>query len=310
MSGTKEIKNRIKNILDTRKITNAMYLIASTKMRKAKNKLDETRPYFDSLKAEIKRIFRTVKDLDNKYFFPVNSTEAKDGTYGIVVITADKGLAGAYNINVIKETLRLLKDHEDSKLFIIGEYGRQYFKRQGITIQEDFEFTGQEPTLEEARLITTYLLDKYNSKEIDKIFVVYTDIGKRLDLEVISTRLLPFHREIVFNSKEEKVVENAFEFMPSIEAVLDHVIESYISGFVFGALVDSFCSEQSARIDATRSANSNSDELLQDLYVEYNRVRQTAITQEITEISAGAKSQKLKKKEAKKYVWYRWNNSD
>lgn len=310
MSSTKEIKNRIKNILDTRKITNAMYLIASTKMRKAKNNLDETRPYFDSLKAEIKRIFRTVKDLDNKYFFPVDSKQTREGAYGIVVITADKGLAGAYNINVIKETQKLLKDHEDAKLYVIGEYGRQYFRRQGIKNEEGFEFTGQEPTLEEARLITSYLLDEYNNNKIAKIFVVYTDIGKRLDLEVISTRLLPFHREIVFNSKEEKTVENEFEFMPSIEAVLDHVIESYISGFVFGALVDSFCSEQSARIDATSLANNNSDELLQELYVEYNRVRQTAITQEITEISAGAKSQKIKKKEAKRYVWYRWNHSN
>lgn len=302
MASTKEIKNRIKNIQDTRKITNAMYLIASTKMRRAKNNLDKTRPYFESLKAEIKRIFRTVKNLENKYFYPVDMNTFVNGTYGLLVITADKGLAGAYNMNVIKETMRLIKDHKDVKLYVVGEYGRQYFRRHGIEIVESFEYTAQDPTLEEARLITNSLLEEYNNNTIRKIFVVYTDLGKKLKSEVYSTRLLPFHREIVFNSKEEEVVQNEFEFIPSVEKVLDSVIESYISGFVFGALVDSFSAEQNARMEATSTANTNSDELLLELGVEYNRVRQAQITQEITEISAGAKAQKLKKKRGDKNV--------
>lgn len=302
MASTKEIKNRIKNIEDTRKITNAMYLIASTKMRKAKNNLDKTRPYFESLKAEIKRIFRTVKDLENKYFYPVDMNTFVNGTYGLLVITADKGLAGAYNMNVIKETMRLIEDHKDVKLYVVGEYGRQYFRRHGIEIEESFEYTAQDPTLEEARLITNSLLEEYNNKTIRKIFVVYTDLGKKLKSEVLSTRLIPFHREIVFNSKEEEAVQNEFEFIPSVEKVLDSVIESYISGFVFGALVDSFSAEQNSRMEATSTANTNSDDLLLELGVEYNRVRQAQITQEITEISAGAKAQKIKKKEARKNV--------
>lgn len=302
MASTKEIKNRIKNIEDTRKITNAMYLIASTKMRKAKNNLDKTRPYFESLKAEIKRIFRTVKDLENKYFYPVDMNTFVNGTYGLLVITADKGLAGAYNMNVIKETMRLIEDHKDVKLYVVGEYGRQYFRRHGIEIEESFEYTAQDPTLEEARLITNSLLEEYNNKTIRKIFVVYTDLGKKLKSEVLSTRLIPFHREIVFNSKEEEAVQIEFEFIPSVEKVLDSVIESYISGFVFGALVDSFSAEQNSRMEATSTANTNSDDLLLELGVEYNRVRQAQITQEITEISAGAKAQKIKKKEARKNV--------
>ena len=302
MSSTKEIKDRIKNIKDTRKITNAMYLIASTKMRRAKNNLDKTRPYFDSLKTEIKRIFRTVKNLENKYFYPVDMNTFVNGTYGLLVITADKGLAGAYNMNVINETMRLVRDHKDVKLYVVGEYGRQYFRRHGIKIEDSFEYTAQDPTLEEARLITNALLEEYKNNTIRKIFVVYTDLGQKLKSQAISTRLLPFHREIVFNSKEEEEVENEFEFIPSVEEVLDSVIESYISGFIFGALVDSFSAEQNARIEATSTANSNSDELLMELNVEYNRVRQAAITQEITEISAGAKAQKTKKKEANKHV--------
>jgi len=301
MSSTREIRNRIKNIQDTRKITNAMYLIASTKMRKAKNNLDETRPYFDSLKAEIKRIFRTVKNLDNRYFYPTDMKKFVNGTYGLLVITADKGLAGAYNSNVIKETMRLLNDHTDVKLYVVGEHGRQYFRRHNIEIVEGFNYTAQDPTMEEARQITNALLNDYDNGTIKKIFVVYTDLGKRLKAKVYSTRLLPFHREIVFNSKEEEEVHNEFEFLPSIEAVLDSVIVSYISGFIFGALVDSFSAEQNARIEATSSANSNSDELLEELQVEYNRVRQSVITQEITEISAGAKAQKVKKMRVREY---------
>lgn len=102
MANTKEIKKRIDSVKDTQKITNAMYLIASTKMRKSKSELDKTRPYFSALRGEIKRIFRTVKDVESKYFYPADGSPVPDGTYGVLVITADKGLAGAYNQNVIK----------------------------------------------------------------------------------------------------------------------------------------------------------------------------------------------------------------
>ena len=306
MPSTKEIKSRIKNIQDTKKITNAMYLIASTKMRKAKADLDKTKPYFYSLSREIKRIFRTVKDLDNRYFYPVNMDSFKNGTYGILVITADKGLAGAYNANAIKEALRLYEDHHDTRLYVVGEYGRQYFKRHGIPIEEDFRFTAQDPTMEEARQITMALLSKYNSGELAKIFVVYTDFKNRMASDASSVRLLPFHREIVMQStKEEKEVLQEFEFTPNVEVVIDSIISSYISGFIFGSLVDSFCAEQNSRIEAMNSANTNSDNLLQELNIEYNRVRQGAITQELTEISAGAKAQKKKKLEAKSDDRYR-----
>lgn len=301
MPNTKEIKNRIKNIQDTKKITNAMYLIASTKMRKAKEDLDKTRPFFDNLGLEIKRIFRTVKNLESKYFYPVNMDDFKNGTYGILVITADKGLAGAYNANAIKEAMRLYNDHSDCKLYVIGEYGRQYFKRHGVPIEESFSFSAQEPTMDEARQITWTLLEKFDCGELAKIFVVYTDFKNRLASNASSMRLLPFHRQIVFDSKVEKKVKNEFEFTPDVDTVLSSVIRSYISGIVFGSLVDSFCAEQNSRIEAMSAANNNSDNLLADLNIEYNRVRQGAITQELTEISAGAKAQKNKKLEAKIY---------
>ena len=132
VAGTKEIKTRIQSVQETRKITNAMYLIASTKLRKARLELDHTRPYFEALRGEIKRVFRTAKDVDSHYFFSGDDEPIKEGTYGCLVITADKGLAGAYNQNAIKEALKLLEQHPDTKLFVVGEYGRRFFASHNI----------------------------------------------------------------------------------------------------------------------------------------------------------------------------------
>ena len=138
MAGTKEIKTHIQSVQETKKITNAMYLIASTKLQKARQELDNTRPYFQALRAEIKRIFRDVQDVDSHYFYPAQGEHPLDGTYGCLVITADKGLAGAYNQNAIKEALKLLEQHPDTNLFVVGEYGRRFFASHGIPIEHSF----------------------------------------------------------------------------------------------------------------------------------------------------------------------------
>lgn len=298
MASAKEIKSRIKSVKDTQKITNAMYLIASTKLRKAKADMDRTLPYFTALRTEIKRIFRTLKNIDSRYFYPQNPKDFVNGTYGLLVITADKGLAGAYNSNVIKEALRIMDDHHfDCKLFVVGEYGRHYFERHNIPIEE-FHYSAQDPTMEEARLITETLLDEYHNGDLKKIFVIFTDTVRNPEGEAISTRLLPFHRSYFDDEKrdEEAAVEGEFVFTPSKQEVLENIIDSYIAGFIYGALVDSYSSEQNARMNAMNSANKNADEILGNLSLEYNRVRQAAITQEITEISAGAKAQKNNRK--------------
>ena len=294
MANTKEIKSRINSVKDTQKITNAMYMIASTKMRKAKEELENTRPYFRALQGEIKRIFRTVSDVESKYFFPADGSPAPDGTYAVLVITADKGLAGAYNQNVIKEAEKLLSQHNDVKLFVVGEYGRQAFTQRRIPIEKSFLYTAQNPTLHRAREISSLLLELFDNRTVDKIFVIYTDLKNSLESKAISTRLLPFHRAQFATGANEKTIASPFEFMPSVSAILDSVMQSYISGFIYSALVDSFCSEQSARMAAMDSANRNAEKILNDLTVQYNRVRQAAITQEITEVSSGAKAQKKK----------------
>ena len=299
MASMKEIKNHIASVKDTQKITNAMYLIASTKLRRAKGDLDRTLPYFNALRGEIKRIFRTVENVDSRYFFPASGEDKMTGASGFLVITADKGLAGAYNQNVLKEAQRMLAEHpEDNKIFVIGEYGRQYFAARSIPIEKEFLYTAQNPTLQRARNITALLLDLYRKGELSRIFIIYTDMGG-MESSAKTVRLLPFHRSQFASASHEKRTPVTFEFSPSVEEALDSMIPSYVSGFIYSALVDSFCSEQNARMTAMDSANQNAQELLDELSTQFNHTRQSAITQEITEISAGALGQRRYKQRLK-----------
>ena len=294
MAGTKEIKNHIESVRETKKITNAMYLIASTKLRKARQELDNTRPYFQALQGEIKRIFRTANDVDSHYFYPPDGSPPLEGTYGCLVITADKGLAGSYNQNAIRAALRLLQEHPDTKLFVVGEYGRRFFSQHKIPIEHSFLYTAQNPTMQRAREISALLLDGFDQGNLKKIFIIYTDMENSVSFQARCTRVLPFHRTY-FATAGEKQVTEPFEFVPDVRAVLNNMMPSYVSGFIYSALIDSFCCEQNARMTAMDSANQNAEKLMGELSLQYNRVRQAAITQEITEVSAGAKAQRQKK---------------
>ena len=295
MPSAREIRVRMNSIQQTRKITNAMYLISSAKLRKAKQEWDQTRPYFQALKAEVKRIFRTSGHVESRYLYPDEGELPPDGTYGFLVITADKGLAGAYNQNVLKEAHRLMQEHPQTKLFVVGEYGRQYFQRHQVPIERSFLYTAQNPTMQRAREITAELLDRFDKGELQKIFVIYTDMKNSLTENVSATRILPFHRSAFTAPTDEKRITEPFEFFPSVTQVLENIVPSYVSGFIYSALIDSFCSEQNARMNAMNSANENAEKMLGELALAYNRIRQAAITQEITEVSAGARAQKRKR---------------
>ena len=292
MAGTKEIKNRIAGVQDTHKITNAMYLIASTKLQKAKTALDSTTPYFNALKSEIKRIFRSVENIDSRYFFPDDESLADSGTWGCLVISADKGLAGAYNHNVLHRSEELLARHPDMRLFVVGEFGRQYFRRKNIPIEPDFLYSAREPNMGRARDIAGRILEEYDSGALSKLFIVYTDNENSLSVKTRSIRLLPLHKDHFSAPEDERELGSPFEFLPSPAAVLDAVVPSYISGYIYSALVDSFCCEQNERMRAMDSANRNAEKILDELSIQYNRLRQGAITREITEISAGARAQR------------------
>ena len=295
MPNTKEIKNRIGSVQNTQKITNAMYLISSTKMRKAKEELDKTRPYFEMQENEIRRIFQTEIDITSRYFYPKTGRKPAE-TYAYLVITADKGLAGAYNHNVIKLAEQEMAKHKKVKLYVVGDYGRRYFKKKDYGMEQTFLYTAQNPTFSRAREISSILLEEYDSKRIAEIRVIYSDMESEFLTTVKMMRLLPFDRKEFWTKKDERDLKDVhYEFSPSVDEVLNRVIPGYVAGCIYGALVDSFSAEQNARMTAMNSANKNAEALLDELRIEYNRVRQAAITQEITEVAAGARAQKKKR---------------
>ncbi len=299
MASTKEIKNRIKSVGDTQKITNAMYLISSTKMRRARKEAEETKPYFDLLRREIRRMFAFGGGLRNKYF-DSNVDESKPGgRNGILVITADKGLAGAYNQSVVKDTLALMERSEDYKLYIVGDYGWRFFRSRGSKVCGTFEHSMNEPSLAMARDITRELLDEFDAGAFNRLYVCYTEYSGGMSAgEAMHDRLIPFDRDDFTPQGEEQHTADAstvFEYEPDVETVLARSMQSYLVGYVYSALVNSYSSEQSARMMAMDAANDNASELLASLQLEYNHLRQNAITQEITEISSGARSLRRKR---------------
>lgn len=294
MPSTSEIRRRIAGVRQTQKITHAMYLISSAKLRRARQELDRTRPYFDALGREIERIFRVDDGVESRYFRRSGTPEA-GGACACLVITADKGLAGAYNHNVLKQAQRQLAEHPNTKLYVVGEFGRRWFDQRRTPIEHSFLYTAQNPNIYRAREIARVLLEAYESGAADEIDIIYTDMTSGMNETVQRMRLLPLERR---EGGENGSTETAIPFEPSLGAVLDSVVRSYISGYIYSALVDSFCSEQSARMAAMNAADENAEELLTQLSKQYNRARQAAITQEITEISAGARAQRNKKKEA------------
>ena len=297
MAGTKEIKDRIKSIKDTQKITNAMYLISSTKMRKAKQGLENTEPYFYGLQGMMARVLRHMpKEINHPYLRESDKDEASK-THGYLVITADKGLAGAYNHNVLKMTEEHLARFDNTKLFVIGELGRQYFENRGIPIDGQFMYTAQNPTHHRARIITRKLLSSFSDGEIDDLHIVFTAMKNSIECETRFRQLLPLTASMP-NDKDlpAGIVQEQFLMQPSPENVLDAIVPNYINGFIYSALVESYCAEQNSRMMAMQNANDSANDILHDLSIQYNRERQAAITQEITEVCAGAKAQRNNKR--------------
>ncbi len=292
MSSAKEIRDRINGIAETKKITTAMYLIASTKMRRVRAGLERTRPYFDALQKEVRRMFRAAEGVDSRFFFA--DEDVVPEPVGAMVITADKGLAGGYNVNVIKAAEKLMTRFPAVKTYVVGEYGRHYFAQHGIATESDFNYSADDPTVHVAREICSKLLSDLKSGKIMSLYLIYTDI--RGAGETVKTRrLVPFHRSALKADEDPEAPSVEFEYMPSIGAILENVVLSYLTGFIYSALVDSYCSELTARMEAMNAANDNADEMLAELKLNYQRARQGAITSEITEISSGAKHKRSSK---------------
>ena len=297
MANTREIQSRMKSIEDTMKITNAMYMISSTKLRRAKKELEDTEPYFFTLQGMLARIIRHLPEVQHKYISDGSEQGAQEGRKkAFLVITADKGLAGAYNHNVLKLAEEQLDGDTDHHLLVVGEVGRQYFHMKKIPVEEHFLYTAQNPTMHRARVITAKIFELYESGAVDEVHMIFTSMKNGLQTETNQIQLLPIDkREFQTAKVPVDMYQEEFGYKPSLEAVLNNVIPNYVCGYIYGALVESYCSEHNARMVAMQAANDSSQAMIHDLSVEYNRVRQAAITQEITEVIAGAKAQKRKK---------------
>lgn len=300
MPKAREIKSRIKSVKDTKKITTAMYMISSTRLRKAKRALDDTRPYFDSLQTAIAQLVQYAPEADSLYFGRGDYNLDGIMRRGYLVITADKGLAGAYNSNVLKEVhRRLAASPGEWELYVVGECGRQYFQQHGCPIAERFRYTAQNPTIDRARRIAALLQERYDSGALDEIYVAFTDMENGIVSRARFQRLLPMQREHFAAHEVPYGFGEGCEFLTGVQECLDRLIPNILVGYVYAALVHSYCAEQNARMMAMDAANRNAEEMLSELGVQFNRTRQAAITQEITEIAAGARAQRQSGRKSK-----------
>ena len=291
MASIKEIRSRMDSIRDTMKITNAMYMISSAKLKKAKKMLDDTEPYFVTLQSEMERILRHIPELKSPYF---EQREVK--TKGFLVVTADKGMAGAYNHNILKLTEEMMAQSNDSRLYVLGELGRLYFEQKKVNIDEQFHYTVQNPSLSRARNVAEKIIDDYLEHRVDEVWLIYTRMINSMTAEPRAIQLLPLKRsDFHFDIPLDVHIENLM-MKPSPEAVMHKIVPNYVIGYIYGALVESFASEQNSRLLAMQAATDSASKMLGELDMIYNRARQAAITQEITEVIGGVKALKKKKK--------------
>lgn len=299
MASASEIRIRINSVSETKKVTDAMYMISSVKMRKAKRGLDSTKPYFIALREEIGDLLQYMPANKNRYF-RIPDKEVLHGK-ALLLITSDKGLAGNYNQEAIRRAEKYLGENSDTVLFPVGEYGRQYFLTHKGPIAEDFICSTAFPTIRVAQRICEELLEYYRSDKVDEINIIYTAFRSATAGECRTQCLLPLNQSS-FYATEEKIPPYGKTIYPDADTVLNGIVPPYLTGFIYSALVESYCSEQQARMNAMQAAGDNAEDMLKDLRIQFNSVRQAAITREITEITAGAKALRAKREKLQKEV--------
>ena len=285
MASMREIKRRRVSIQSTQQITKAMKLVATVKLQKAKGRAENSKAYFQYMYRTVTSMLAKAGNIDHPYLKGQSSDKV-----GIVVITSDRGLAGGYNSNVAKLVLSSGYEKENVRLYTVGKKGADILSRKGYQIAENYSDVIEEPTFEDAKQVGSRLLQDYMNGEIGEIYVAYTEFKNTVVQIPKMVKLLP----VDASEMEEDSAGNATDkltlmnFEPSEEEAIGLLVPKYVTSILYGAFVEAVASENGARMQAMDSATNNAEEIINDLELKYNRARQGAITQELTEIIAGA----------------------
>ncbi len=282
MASMRDIKRRIKSVNSTQQITKAMNLVASSKLTRAKNRLMDTRPFFQETRKVIAGVVNGSKGISHPF---LEQREVKKKA--IILITGDRGLCGGYNANVSKAAMSHADDVNNVSAITVGSKGRE-FKRRGIKIIESFTGISEKPGYSDALKIGQLALDLFTKGEADEIYLAYTEFITTLYSEPKVIKVLPVDVNEFTNNDGDSSGQSLTIYEPDEEAVLEYVIPKYVNTVIFGAMVESAVCELGARMTAMDSATENASEMIDSLNLLYNRARQGQITQEITEIVGGS----------------------
>ena len=281
----KEIKTRIKSVESTKQITKAMELVSSSKFRKAKERAESARPYFNTLYNTVQDIAKNTCNSRNVFL-----KERKVNNVCYIVIAGDRGLAGGYNSNILKAVIAHNK-LGTGKVITVGKKAKESLSKRGYEVIDYIESV-EKCVYEDANRVAQTAMEAYKNGEVDEVNLVYTEFISALSQEPKIVKLLPVTIDNTNTEKEVKKGKAAVQYLPSADAVLGYVLPKYVSGSVYGAIAESFASEQAARRTAMESATDNANEMISKLELVYNRARQAAVTQEISEIVGGAAAAK------------------
>ncbi|MDO4690502.1 MAG: ATP synthase F1 subunit gamma [Fusobacterium sp.] len=279
MAGTKEIKNRIKSIQSTRQITKAMEIVSTTKFKKFSKLVAESRPYEESMKKILANISSALK-YDRHPLFDGKEIVKN---IAVIVITADRGLCGSFSSATLKELEKLRKANSDKKISIItlGRKGKDYSTKRKYEVKNSYIKINPEEMGEISKEISSEVVKRYEMSEYDEVYLIYNKFISALRYDLISERIIPIKK--IEGQKNEEYI-----FEPSKEYILSSLLPRFLNVQIYQAILNNAASEHSARKNAMNNATENADEMLRTLNLKYNRNRQSAITQEITEIVGGA----------------------
>ena len=283
MANTREIKLKIKATNETKKITKAMKMMAAVKLRKAREAHNQTLPFFRNIQDTMTDILERLPDIQTGYFDKREKKENKKTGY--IVITSDRGLTGSYNHNVIKLAKGII-DKETSVVFPIGAMVQNAMIKDGYNVVTDLGIDSYEIDMKTASNLAMRMIELFKDETIDELKLIYTDMRSAMSLKPNILHLLPLDRKEFVREEKTNTIET-LELEPSPEIVFEVLANKYVKGILYGGMIESFVSEQLARMNAMDSATTNAEKVIDQLTMNYNRVRQASITQEITEIIAG-----------------------